>query len=281
MPNYTKPGQNRQAGKDLREEQDTQQLKTFTRWWNSRLQKRGITVTVLCEEIKDGVISMKLIELLSDTHSLSIQNPSGIRAPYQRNENHGNFFDLLKSMNIPLGNIGPADMVRADNLTPVLGLTWTLIQRFEEVENDELLDWVNTQVTNDYDVKVTNWHTSFNDGLALCAVLNKLSPQAPPPPPRLPPRAAHCAPARAHTPHTPRQPAPSPPQPDAAISKAPAPDRELACPPTPPTDPTPASTEARLLSSPPPHTTLHQPSISHLTKPHLISRPPARCTYRA
>ena len=266
----------------LRQEQDEQQLKTCTRWWNSWLQKRGITVTVLCEEIKDGVISMKLIELLSDTHSLSIQNPSGIRAPYQRNENHGNFFDLLKSMNIPLGNIGPADMVRADNLTPVLGLTWTLIQRFEEVENDELLDWVNTQVTNDYDVKVTNWHTSFNDGLALCAVLNKLSPQVPPPPPRLPPRAAHCAPARAHTPHTPRQPAPSPPQPDAAICKAP--DRELACPPTPPTDPTVPLLQRPGYTHHRPHTlrcTNHLSAISLNHSDHLISRPPARCTYRA
>ena len=196
MPNYTMPGQCLQAGVDLGKKQDEQELKTFTRWWNSWLQKRvppPPLVTNLCEEIKDGVISMKLIELLSDTHSLSIEDPSGSSATFQRNVNHNNFFDLLKSKNIPLVFIGPADMMLADNLTPVLGLTWTLIQHYEEVEKDELLDWVK-EVTNNYeDVNVTNWHTSFNDGLALCAVLNKHSSQVTPPSP--PP--AHPAPSPA------------------------------------------------------------------------------------
>ena len=53
------------AGKNLREKQDIQQLKTFTRWWNSWLQMRGMEVKDLCEEIKPGVISMNLFELLS------------------------------------------------------------------------------------------------------------------------------------------------------------------------------------------------------------------------
>ena len=60
----------------LREKQDQQQLKTFTRWWNLWLKENlaegwsGITVTDLCKEIKPGVISMHLIELLSGTHSI-------------------------------------------------------------------------------------------------------------------------------------------------------------------------------------------------------------------
>ena len=66
----------REAGLALREKQDQQQLKTFTRWWNSWLKENlaegwsGITVTDLCKEIKPGVISMHLIELLSGTHSI-------------------------------------------------------------------------------------------------------------------------------------------------------------------------------------------------------------------
>ena len=36
-------------GENLRQKQDEQQLKTFTRWWNSWLKVRGIPVTDLCE----------------------------------------------------------------------------------------------------------------------------------------------------------------------------------------------------------------------------------------
>ena len=148
MPNYTMPGQNRQAGKDLREEQDTQQLKAFTLWWNSWLQKRvppPPMVTDLCEEIKPGVISMHLIELLSASDAGKYnESPSSV---FERNENHRTFLALLKSKSIPLRNIGPAEL-EAGNLTSVLSLTWTLIQHYEEVENDTLLDWVK-QFTND------------------------------------------------------------------------------------------------------------------------------------
>ena len=134
-----------------REAQDKQQLKTFTRWWNWKLQKSGITVTDLCEEIKPGVISMNLIELLSASDAAEIaeyckrtgsylpllehgvvkynKSPSGRAAHFQMLGNHETFLALLKSKNIPLDyeSIGPADLV-AGNLTPVLGLTWTLIQ---------------------------------------------------------------------------------------------------------------------------------------------------------
>ena len=68
---------------------------------------------------------------------------------FHMNENHDRFFELLKSKNIPLDyeSIGAAELV-AGNLTSVLSLTWTLIQHYEEVENDTLLDWVK-QFTND------------------------------------------------------------------------------------------------------------------------------------
>ena len=89
------PGQNCQAGLDLRQEQDTQQLKTFTRWWNSWLQKRGITVTDLCEEIKDGVISMNLIELLSASDAGKYnESPSTV---FHMRVNHEKFLVLQPS----------------------------------------------------------------------------------------------------------------------------------------------------------------------------------------
>ena len=263
-----------------REEQDKQQLKTFTRWWNSWLETSTRVpppplVTDLCKEIKPGLISFDLIELLSasdaaeiaeyckrtgsylprlDEHGVVKYNKSlsGPAAPYQMLENHEIFLALLKSKNVPLDyeSTGPANLVDG-NRTLILGLTWTLIQHYEGVKSDELLDWVK-QVTNNYDgVNVTHWHTSFNDGLALCAVLNKHSSQVTPLPP-----------APTPTPH--------PPPPEAAIRPRPRPARKLALP-THPTRPHPSARTAPTIT---PSTTLYSPSYL----PHL---PHSRYTYRA
>ena len=174
------------AGKNLREKQDMQQLKTFTRWWNSWLQMRGIVVTDLCEDIKPGVISMNLIELLSASVGCKYNKSPSSR--FQMLENNGAFLAQLKSKNIRLVNIGPEDLT-AGNRTLVLGLTWTLILRYEiqkfGAEVDELLRWVKLCTKNFEGVDVTNWHTSFNDGLALSAILNKHAPEVPLPSARL------------------------------------------------------------------------------------------------
>jgi len=167
------------GGKGLREKQDMQQLKTFTRWWNSWLQMRGITVTDLCEEIKPGVISMNLIELLSATAAGKFNHSPSSR--FQMLENNGAFLAQLKAKNIRLVNIGPEDLT-AGNRTLVLGLTWTLILRYEiqkyGAEVDELLRWVKQCTKNYKDVDVTDWGHSFNDGLAISALIHKHSPES-------------------------------------------------------------------------------------------------------
>ena len=164
--------------KGLRQKQDAQQLKTFTRWWNSWLAMRSMAVTDLCEEIKPGVISMNLIELLSA--SLAGKYNKKPNSKFQMLENQNLFLALLKSKNIRLVNIGGEDLVEG-NQTLVLGLTWTLILRYEiqkyGAEVDELLRWVRLCTKNYEGVEVNNWKQSFNDGLAFCALINKHSPQ--------------------------------------------------------------------------------------------------------
>eukprot|EP00964_Phaeocystis_antarctica_P026289 scaffold14806_cov50-Phaeocystis_antarctica.AAC.1 len=165
---------NREAGLALREKQDQQQLKTFTRWWQDWLKDSGITVTDLCEDIKPGVISFDLIGLLSasDAGKALYNEPS---TEFHKRENHEKFLALLEKKGIPLVNIRPADLVDG-NSKLIRGLTWTLMKHYELQKFgtvDDLLRWVK-EVTNNYaGVNVTHWHTSFNDGLALCAVLNK------------------------------------------------------------------------------------------------------------
>ena len=46
-----------QIGKTLRADLDAQQLRTFTRWWNSYLIDVNLEVHALLEDIKPGVVS--------------------------------------------------------------------------------------------------------------------------------------------------------------------------------------------------------------------------------
>ena len=115
-----------------RASQDDQQLKTFTRWWDSHLAPRGHGPVVdLLVQIRTGVLPMRLLEALDhleDGALLSLRAKTNMQV--QRIENLNFFFQALKERKIKTENIGSEDLERGDK-TPVLGLTWTLILRYE------------------------------------------------------------------------------------------------------------------------------------------------------
>ena len=66
------------------------------------------------------------------------------------------------------------------NIKLILGLIWTLIRRFQIRSmgtalstKEALLAWVNTQIP---DQKVKNFTTDWNDGIALCALVDRIKP---------------------------------------------------------------------------------------------------------
>ena len=74
---------------------------------------------------------------------------------------------------------GPED-IYSGNLKLVLGLIWTLIRHFQIRSTGKdistknaLLAWINTQIP---DQKVTNFTTDWNDGIALCALVDRIQP---------------------------------------------------------------------------------------------------------
>ena len=165
--------------KESRQEHDAVQLKTFTRWWNSWLEPRGTAVTDLCTQISPGVLGIELIEALSG--ALVGRYNRSPKNKFQMVENQGAFLSSVKSKGLKLVNIGPEDLVAGDRKL-VLGLTWTLILRYEiqryGADEIELLQWVK-EVTAGYEgVKITTWGESFSDGKAFAAVLNKFAPSA-------------------------------------------------------------------------------------------------------
>ena len=116
------------ASQRLRHEQDAQQTRTFTRWWNSHLSKVDMSLDDLFEDIKSGILPIKLLEVLSE--SKCGQYAKEPKSTFQKLENLNIFLATLKAKNIRLVNIGAEDILEEDR-TLVLGLTWTLILRYE------------------------------------------------------------------------------------------------------------------------------------------------------
>ena len=113
---------------ELHAELEVQQLKTFTRWWNSWLFQCSppLRLTDLCLDVPPGVYPIRLLEVLSDSKAPKFNTAPKSR--YQSIENQNTFLAQLKAASVRLVNIGAEDLV-SGNRKLILGLTWTLILR--------------------------------------------------------------------------------------------------------------------------------------------------------
>ena len=77
-----------------------------------------------------------------------------------------------------LVNIGAEDLHDGKKKL-VLGLTWTLILKYEiskfGIDENMILKWVRLRVG---DIEVTSWGESFRDGLVFCALIQHHAPGA-------------------------------------------------------------------------------------------------------
>ncbi|KAJ0026823.1 hypothetical protein NQD34_017823, partial [Periophthalmus magnuspinnatus] len=114
----------------LRDEQEAVQKRTFTKWINSHLAKSvpPLVVSDLFEDIKDGVMLLALLEVLS-----------GQKLPCERGKklkrihwvaNIGTALKFLEGRKIKLVNINSTDIVDGRPAI-VLGLVWTIILYFQ------------------------------------------------------------------------------------------------------------------------------------------------------
>jgi len=157
------------------------QVKTFTRWCNEYLKDRGMHVNDLQKDLKDGVLLINLLEILSGK-SVGKYNKNP-RVPTQKYENTAIAIDFVKSENIKIVNIGNTDITDG-NLRIILGLIWTLILRYQVNRGgsdgsakDELLRWVQSKIP---EYNITNFKQNWNDGKALNALTNALAPGSAP-----------------------------------------------------------------------------------------------------
>ncbi|OCL07310.1 alpha-actinin-2 [Glonium stellatum] len=153
------------------------QQKTFTKWLNSKLKARNVEIQDLIHDLSDGVVLIHLLEILGQESLGRYASRPKLRV--QRFENVNKCLDFIKGRGIQMTNIGAEDVVDG-NSKIILGLIWTLILRFTISDINEeglsakegLLLWCQRKTACYDEVEVRDFSTSWNDGLAFCALLD-------------------------------------------------------------------------------------------------------------
>ncbi|KXJ94324.1 calponin homology domain-containing protein [Microdochium bolleyi] len=153
------------------------QQKTFTKWLNTKIQQREVVVKDLVKDLSDGVVLIHLLECLSQESLGRYASKPKLRV--QKFENANTALLFVKSRGIQMTNIGAEDVVDG-NRKIILGLIWTLILRFTISDINEegmtakegLLLWCQRKTACYDEVEVRDFSTSWNDGLAFCALLD-------------------------------------------------------------------------------------------------------------
>ncbi|CAD5205430.1 unnamed protein product [Bursaphelenchus okinawaensis] len=108
------------------DERDRIQKKTFTKWVNRNLTKRGRRVEDLFVDLRNG---FNLIALLEELTQEVLPKENG-ETRFHRTQNVQCCLDFLQRRHIKLVNIRPKDIVDGNGKL-TLGLIWTIILSFQ------------------------------------------------------------------------------------------------------------------------------------------------------
>ncbi|XP_023611581.1 spectrin beta chain, erythrocytic [Myotis lucifugus] len=173
--------------KALADEREVVQKKTFTKWVNSHLARKSCRITDLYKDLRDGQMLIKLLEVLSGE---MLPKPTKGKMRIHCLENVDKALQFLKEQRVHLENMGSHDIVDGNHRL-VLGLIWTIILRFQIQDivvpegpegretrsaKDALLLWCQMKTAGYPHVNVTNFTSSWKDGLAFNALIHKHRP---------------------------------------------------------------------------------------------------------
>lgn len=159
---------------------EKQQKKTFTAWCNSHLRKAGTSIENIEEDFRNGLKLMLLLEVISGE---TLSKPDRGKMRFHKIANVNKALDFIASKGVKLVSIGAEEIVDG-NLKMTLGMIWTIILRFaiqdisveEMTAKEGLLLWCQRKTAPYKNVNVQNFHTSFKDGLAFCALIHRHRP---------------------------------------------------------------------------------------------------------
>lgn len=172
--------------KALADEREVVQKKTFTKWVNSHLARVSCRISDLYKDLRDGRMLIKLLEVLSGE---MLPRPTKGKMRIHCLENVDKALQFLKEQRVHLENMGSHDIVDGNHRL-VLGLIWTIILRFQIQDivvqtqegretrsaKDALLLWCQMKTAGYPQVNVTNFTSSWKDGLAFNALIHKHRP---------------------------------------------------------------------------------------------------------
>ncbi|XP_078462228.1 alpha-actinin-1-like isoform X4 [Lampetra planeri] len=159
---------------------EKQQRKTFTAWCNSHLRKAGTGIENIEDDFRNGLKLMLLLEVISGER---LPKPDKGKMRFHKIANVNKALDFIASKGVKLVSIGAEEIVDG-NAKMTLGMIWTIILRFaiqdisvEETSAKEgLLLWCQRKTAPYKNVNVQNFHISWKDGLALCALIHRHRP---------------------------------------------------------------------------------------------------------
>jgi len=157
------------------------QEKVFTRWVNDYLSKRAEPETIesLKTDLQNGLKLVHLLhELSEDARKVLVRFNTRPSLKFHKLDNITQALEFIKGQGIKLVNIGTFDIYDG-NMRIILGLIWTLILRFEvkaggeDEGSNDLLEWIRSKIP-EYDIK--NFTNNWNDGKAVCALVDAMLP---------------------------------------------------------------------------------------------------------
>ncbi|XP_024280769.1 alpha-actinin-2 isoform X2 [Oncorhynchus tshawytscha] len=159
---------------------EKQQRKTFTAWCNSHLRKAGTQIENIEDDFRNGLKLMLLLEVISGER---LPKPDRGKMRFHKIANVNKALDFITSKGVKLVSIGAEEIVDG-NIKMTLGMIWTIILRFaiqdisvEETSAKEgLLLWCQRKTAPYRNVNVQNFHVSWKDGLAFCALIHRHRP---------------------------------------------------------------------------------------------------------
>lgn len=160
---------------------ERQQKKTFTAWCNSHLRKVNVQIEEINEDFRDGLKLMLLLEVISGDR---LPKPEKGRLRFHLVSNVNKALDFIVQKGVKLAGVGAEEIVDG-NMKMTLGMIWTIILRFaiQDITVDEfsakegLLLWCQRKTAPYKNVNVSNFHMSFKDGLAFCALIHRHRPE--------------------------------------------------------------------------------------------------------
>ncbi|XP_039253681.1 alpha-actinin-1-like isoform X1 [Styela clava] len=159
---------------------EKQQRKTFTAWCNSHLRKAGTQIEDIEKDFRNGLKLMLLLEVISGER---LPKPDRGKMRFHKIANVNKALEFIASKGVKLVSIGAEEIVDG-NAKMTLGMIWTIILRFaiqdisveESSAKEGLLLWCQRKTAPYKNVNVQNFHMSWKDGLAFCALIHRHRP---------------------------------------------------------------------------------------------------------